>query len=79
MNHVAIFFIYFASDWAGAYWASACARNDARSAANWSGIYHLLRGVAILFILEDPWCVVSLAAGGAIGTFIALKYKEKSC
>jgi len=77
MNHVAIFLMYFLGDWAGAHWASACSANRAKPAASWSLLYHLIHGSAVVFIVHDPWCILSLAAGGALGCLFAVRHKRR--
>lgn len=77
MNHVAVFLLYFLGDWCGARWAHACSLNQARVASSWSFFYHIIHGVAVLFIISDPWCVISLAVGGALGCYFAVNHSRR--
>lgn len=77
MNHILVFSMYFLGDWAGANWALACSKNRSRPAAMWSWAYHVIHASAVIFIVSDPWCIISLASGGALGCFFAVRRKQK--
>ena len=71
-----MFLLYFAGDWAGANWTVACNLRRPKCAGAWSLAYHLIHASAVVFIVKDPWCILSLASGGALGCYFAISRKK---
>ena len=78
MNHIIVFFLYFTTDWCSSRWASACTEGRAAHAGYWMFIYHSLHALAVLCIVNDPWCIIALALGGLCGTRFAVNQRERN-
>jgi len=77
MSHIIVFFLYFTTDWCSSRWASACTEGRAAHAGCWMLVYHTLHALAVLCIVNDPWCIIALALGGFCGTWFAINQKNQ--
>jgi hypothetical protein len=61
-------------DWAWAKYTHALVERRAIIAASWATMIYLLGGAVVLLYVATPWALLSAAAGGFAGTYLALKF-----
>jgi len=67
-----VFFAYVILDIVWAKYTLAIARNNKVPAAFWSAIVPVLSALVVIQYVTNPWLLIPMALGGAVGTWIAM-------
>ena len=77
LTHTLVFVIYFLSSWSSTRWVDQCTTGRMWWASGSSSLYHMLHGVAVLLIVFNPWCIITVGISGFVGTIVPMWNKQR--